>query len=79
MRTRVFTVAYLAHNPEEVTECQVRRPVRVYDPRAYVFQRCLFNNCTSHYVPDLSPIKIDAILRTEVQAIIVGWGAALKL
>ena len=33
----------------------------------------------THYVPDLSPIKIDAILRTEVQAITVGWGAALKL
>lgn len=79
MRTRVFTVAHLAHNPEEVIECQVRRPVRFYDPRGYVFQRCLFNNCTWHYISDLSPIKIDAISRMAVQAIIVGWGAALNV
>ena len=79
LRTRLFTTAHLVHNPEEMIKCQARRPVRFYDPRRYVFQRCLFNNCTSHYILDLSPINIDAISRTAVQAIIVGWGATLDL
>ena len=75
----VFKVVCVVHNPEGIITCQVKMPVRFYDPRRYVFQRRLLNNCTSHYISDLSPIKSDAISRTALQAIIVGWGVALNL